>query len=502
MRLRNQAGILFFSKLVNSGIGILLAIVLVRLIPKSEYGSFRQATTFYLFLVGLLGGQVVDSVLYMVPRHDPGKRRAVLAQTFLAEMAVALAACGVLSLGADVIAARLNNPDLAPLLRVLAALPFFERVFDLLPAYMVAVDRAQWAGVFALASALGKAGITVAILAGGGTLSAVFWGHVGLAAVLAACGMALMIRFGAGPWRLDWPLVREAFGFTYPLYLNALAGTLIVQSDKLIASAFTDPATFAVYAVGAMALPLAPLVVESINTASLPPMVRRVEEGRDLDALAVWQEGMRKASLVLFPCSAFFLVAGRDFIVLLYGRQYEAGAWPFVVYMLVLPLQITRFGAMFRAKGRTREILLGTVVGGATTVGAGALLAWAGRGGLLGLVGPALGVWAGYLSMLAILTVRLGRVLNIPLRDVLEWKDLARSLGFSFLMALPIVPLSLLPLPPAARLTLQFVAYAGLLAVGAWRLGMLREDEKKLIASAARILRPRRNTPGPPQGKP
>ncbi|OQB80547.1 MAG: Polysaccharide biosynthesis protein [Planctomycetes bacterium ADurb.Bin126] len=486
-----------FSNAMTQATTLVVGIILVRLISRAEYGTFRQATAFYVFLAALLAAELETYLLYLIPRNPAAVRRPLLAQSLLAETLVAGAMCLMLSLGAHLAAQRFNNPDLVPLLHILALLPFFDRVLAMLQVYMIAMDAAQWSALYSLLGAVGKAAVTVGVVATGGSLAAVLTGHVILVAAVAVSALVHAFALsGGGRFHLDRGLIAEAFRYTYPLYLTGMAYTIVLQFDKLIASAFSDPGTFALYAVGALSLPVVPVVVNSMTSATLPPMVKMVSEGQDAEALALWQEGMRKCSLVVFPCFAFFLVAGRDFIILLYGQAYEQSAWVFRVYLALLPLQVAAFGSIFRAKGRTREIAVATGIGAVVSTVVGILLTWAGGGTWIGFVGPAVGVWTGYALFVCILTVRMARLVNVSLSAVLAWRELAASLALSLAVAAPLGVLTLAPMPIPIRLVASACLYPLLLALAAWRFNALRDDEKRLIRSALRLCLFWRRTDG------
>jgi hypothetical protein len=67
---------------------------------------------------------------------------------------------------------------------------------------------------------------------------------------------------------------------------------------------------------------------------------------------------MRKLSVVYFPLYAFLIVAGREFIVVLFTKQYLA-SWPvFVVNLTTLPFFILITDPIWRAHAEHRFFLL------------------------------------------------------------------------------------------------------------------------------------------------
>jgi len=105
-------------------------------------------------------------------------------------------------------------------------------------------------------------------------------------------------------------------------------------------------------------LPLVGLLRESVGAVMLPH-VSRLEEEQDARAiLGLVARVARKLALVHFPLYVFLLVVGREFIVLLFTRQYES-SWPvFAVYLTVIPLGVIVLDPITRAFAAQRYFLL------------------------------------------------------------------------------------------------------------------------------------------------
>jgi O-antigen/teichoic acid export membrane protein len=186
-------------------------------------------------------------------------------------------------------------------------------------------------------------------------------------------------------------------------------------------SRFFDTAAYAVYAVGAIEIPLVGLLQASVNDVLFPEVVRLHRQGQRDALLRVWQTAIARTALVLFPAFFLLMLISRDLIVLLFSAKYQGSVLIFRVYLLLIPLRLTTFGLLLRAAGRTKYDLWGSLCALAANVGLGLLLL-----NLIGISGPA---WATVLSLLvlvAFLLAMTSRHLCFRLRDLLPWKAIGK----------------------------------------------------------------------------
>jgi len=429
----------------------------------------------------------------------------VLTQTSV----LTLLAAGLISVAmfflAGPLADLLNNPSLAKLLRIFAVYPFAERLTAMIPAYMISLDRAIRSGVYAVVIALGRATLAVAAFGAGAEMAWVLCACMAFMGLVAAVGWLDMARLSAGGrWRIDRALLVAQFRYTWPIWLTGILATINLGIDKLVISAFFDPATYAVYSCGAMQLPVVGIVTVSLSAAMMPSMVSFSDRGQNLDALALWQEGARKCSLVIFPCFIFFLVIAPDLMVLLYGRPYALAVWPFTVYLTMLPVQVAVYSSIFRAIGRTGPVAVAGLISVCCNVTVSVMLTWLGRGTLLGFIGPSLGILVAYLTSAAYMLVFLARIMNVPFRRIMPWKDLGVVMLLCATAALTLIVIRLEALVLPVRLAAQAAVYAAALVLLGWKTGVLREDEKELLRIPGRLLwgfRRRRKRPGDQSGR-
>ena len=496
MRIRTRTFILIFSSGLQKVTTILLQVLLARLILPELLGTYRQVFLACAFLVGILSLQLENSLFYFLPKLGADHRRPLLMQTSVLGLSLAALVGLLMFFGAQFIANFLNNPSMAPLIRIMALYPLPQALNALVPPFMVSVDRTVAASVYTMVLSVGQIAVTVALVALHFDLAVVIWGTVLSSAVVAVIAWAHMYRLSeGGPARLDRKLILEQLHYCWPLWITVVIGTITGQFDQLLISKFFNSTVYAVYTNGAFELPIIGLVTANLAVAIMPNLVVLAEQGKKIDALDLWQEGARKCSLLIFPCFVFFMVVAPDFMSVLWGKNYLMTPWPytmcawiFMIYLLVLPARIVIFGSLFRALGKTKPYAFSALLGLITDIVVGTALTWAGQGGFLSFVGPALGIVCASAVMLTYSLLKLGKIMDLPVRKLMRWKELGRIMLLCLVCGVLILALPLSFLPLLVKLIVQAVIFTLAIIAIFFGTNTLHPDEKDLFFMPWRII--------------
>ena len=489
MRIRTRSLIIMLSRGLTQATTLALAVVLVRLMSKELFGTYRQVLLVQAFVVGGLSLQLGNSLYYFLPKLGDQRRRGLVLQTFMLTFLMAGIVAGVMFIGSDHIAGVFKNPRLAGLIRIFSLYPFAERLVTLVPAFMISMDRPWRGGAYSLVAAVGRFVAVVGSCWLGWSLSGVMWAVILVGFVVGLVGCWDMLRLSpGGGWRISRQLLVEQLQYCWPLLATAVVGVVNVQFDRLLISTYFDAGVYAVYSCGAMQLPVLALVTTSVGTAMMPNLVTRAGRGDIGGAISLWQEAARKCSLIVFPCFAFFMLVGPDFMILLYGDGYARAAWPFGVYLLMLPIRAVVYAGMFRALGRTRPIACGAILALIVNVVLSTVLVWAGRGGLLSFVGPSLGTVISVFFMVAYLLWALSRITTVPISRLLRWGELGRVFFVSVLAGIGVLVIPLPPFVLFVKLLVQGLLFASLFVLLTWSSRLLKDDERAMLQFPVRAL--------------
>jgi O-antigen/teichoic acid export membrane protein len=484
-RLAGDAAVLAAVALLTQAAGILGTIALARLLPLAEFGLYQQLLLLYGLAAPLLFGGIPAALSYYLSRAETDEERR--GWTF--DATVALAALGLVFAGLLVL---LRNPlaqilheegRLATAIALLAPYALTTFIAASLPNALIPTGRARLSALLSAASAVVYLSvvITTAALEPDVRALALAMGVSGtFSAVVALVAIGRVVGY-----RVRWHgLPRRARGFLaygLPLALTALAGLLGFQFDRLVVAARFEPEVFAIYAVGAVELPVASIVAQSVNSVLLPRLAVLHRDGDLVGLGALWREAIRKTALILLPLFVVCMIVADDLVRVAFGARFDESAEIFRIYLLLMPLRVATYGLIPMAIGRTRVNLSASfVVLGANVVLALALV------GPLGLKGPAIATVIATALTVGYYLLRLRGLLELPVSALFPWRVVASTLAVSALAAVPVLPLMALDVPPVVRLVLVSGSYLGL-AVLALRVSRrITDDDWNRLLSVLR----------------
>src|SRR5207244_6603060 len=152
--------------------------------------------------------------------------------------------------------------------------------------------------------------------------------------------------------RVDVALWRGQLAYALPFALAV--GVEVVQANfhqYVVATRF-DAATFAIYAVGCLQIPLVDLVCTSTANVMMVKMTEVTADDQRA-VLTLWHDTTARLASLIFPLAAFFLLAAHDVIVVLFTSSYLASVPVFMVWRLMILPSAFALAAVLRAYART-----------------------------------------------------------------------------------------------------------------------------------------------------
>jgi O-antigen/teichoic acid export membrane protein len=442
------------SIVIGRSIGFVAAfaipIALSRILDQAEFGTYKQLFLIYATLFGMAQLGIAESLYYFIPRdsHHAGQH--------IANAVVTLAASGVacltlLMLSSSAIAGWLANPQITAGLLPLGV--FLCLTLVTAPFEIVLVSRGRYNGA-ALTYAASDLVRVVCIVVPAfviGTIAAVMWGVVAFAlARLVAMLWSLRRELVTG-FRPELSMWRGQLAYALPFALAVGVEILQTNFHQYVVATRFDAATFAIFAVGVLQMPL----VDIIATSAASVMMVKISAGGDRDgraALALWHDTIVRLSLVVFPLVAFMLIAARDLIVLVFTNAYAASVPIFQLSTIALLPACLCVDAVLRAHAQTRALFVLNLVRLAVVAALiGALLT------VFGLRGAVVATLCATVLARALGLARIARILHLRLVEILPWKQLTTTATLAVLAALPAVWVHRL-LPNTGAVALVIVA--------------------------------------------
>lgn len=388
------------GKAGSAGLGIVISILLARLLPAAEVGTFFQITALLaigtgVFQLGL--PQTVVRVLASAVAHEESGRVRHLARS-----AAALALMAGLT-AMLVVYALLSAGNALPLLKELA--PFRGTLAWWLFALVAGGIMAEcFRGVFDLRLAAIFGGLLAAALVAG-TLAA----HAGLsrqirlddvlaislAAALANAALAYVLgvaHFGArAGTREHVASMREVLAASVPLGATNVLLLLFSQADVLILGALRDSESVALYGAAARLVAVLALSLNVVNLTVAPFIAELGAQQRKAEL-----ERMLRRTATLTGWSAFVLLLllawqGHWLLEMVFGATYADAVRILVILAAGQTINVLAgsCGTALAMFGHNNLLLGITAVCGMATLGGAVLLGqhWGGEGVALAIAG-------------------------------------------------------------------------------------------------------------------
>lgn len=477
--LTRRVGMIGVSRMIATSVNVLVVnVVLSRSLDQSLYGTFQQSWFFVQMLMELFLLGFPVAILYFLPKIADSERKGFLTRSLGILFAVGTVLASGLWLAAPQLAALFNNDALAASFRIIAWYALFALPGIPLDAFLITMGRHRTLGIVTI---LHSVFFVLAILVPLGTglpFAALIWGVVlyGLfksGALYGAAFHSVRAVKGRAPRDFWRPFIRYAI----PVGLNDILRVVARWLDKTIVSAAFDPATFAIYANGAMEIPFVNVIAGSISQVVMPEMSKLAEGSSRRALIVLWHRVIRKTAMLLFPLFFFLFAFAGPVMVILFSERYAASAGPFRLYLLLLPLRAATYTPILLALGRSKLVAWGALMDVILNLGLSLALI-----PTMGYLGPAIATVIATYAQAGFYLFWASRILGSDLGRVFPWRDLG---GLMIRTGLPIVPAFLLARMGAPLVVLATGAaiYFPLAGFALWRSPLIEENDRARFAS-------------------
>ena len=466
-----KAATLASGTTLTTCVRLISAAVLARVLTMYDYATYKQTLLAYGFIAPLVILGLPKALYYFLPGEKKRSRTILMGNLLLLSFMAVLLSLFLMFGGNRLLAWRFNNPDLVETLRILVPYPLFVLPTMAFGACLIARNRIKQVAVFNVVKSVFVVGIVVVAAVAWRTSTAVIIAVViGAGITLLPALMLMLASCKEGSYFPTRDVMWSQVKYAIPLGLASMMGMISLALDKLIVASMCTPEQFAVYVNGAIEIPLISVVTGSVIAVLIPDFVKMYKAGQYEDLRSLWHRAMVRCLAILIAAMGFILVMAPETMRVLYSEKYEAAAYPFRVYALMLPLRGTTFGAILMASNRTKTVTLGSllnlIVNGVLSVL------------FVSFMGPTGAAWATMLSVLMLAMFYsniIGRHLEFGGKSILPWRDITRLLvavALPALIAMAILPV--LPKNDFLRLMLISIVFFSILAICYDRLGILK----------------------------
>jgi O-antigen/teichoic acid export membrane protein len=340
------------------------AAILSRLFTKDDYAAYRQTILVFVVAIPLLTSGLPKSLYYFIPRNRENSRSILTGNLLLLFLMGALFTVIIMSGGNRFIAMKFSNPAIARLLLIYSPYAMFALPILNIDACLMSCNRVKTLVVYNVISRFFTVILIVGFVLIWRTPTASICAIVLAGFIIFIPAIFLMYQATAGDaWKFNAANIWQQIKYSVPLGIASMFGKIDMVLDKIIVSAMCTPALFAVYVNGALEIPVIGILTGSITSVLLPDIVQFYNEGNKTAGLELWKRASVKSAMLLMPIMCFLMVMAGEFMQILFSAKYSESAWPFRVYLLLMPVRVVTWGPMLMAAGKTRLVLYGAAGG-------------------------------------------------------------------------------------------------------------------------------------------
>lgn len=412
------AFLLVVGRTIGFAASFIIPVLLVRTFNQAEFGTYKQLFLIYGTLYGLAQFGMAESLYYFVPRK-PQEAGPYVANTLITLAFAGLTCLGLLWFAEDHIVQWLSNPQLADHVVLLGAFLVLMLVSAAFEIVMVARKQhltAAW--TYGLSDVARTILLVIPAFVHGG-LRAVLWGGVAFGAVRVIAMLHWLHREYGSELRPNRKLWKYQLAYALPFALAVGIEVLQANLHSYVVASKFDAATFAIYAVGCLQIPLVDLITTSAANVMMVKMAEDSLHEHHGTALELWHHTMSRLALLIFPLAVVLLLLSRDVIITLFTGTYVASVPIFMAWTLTIIPAVFCVDAVLRAYAQTRFLFAMNVIRLGLVVG---LISWCLS--TFGLVGAVVVTLLATTAVRIISIARIAYLLKARLTNVLPWAHL------------------------------------------------------------------------------
>jgi O-antigen/teichoic acid export membrane protein len=349
--------VLMSGRTLAFAVTFFVPMVLVRIFDQTEFGTYKQLFLIFATLYGIAQLGMAESLFYFLPPASHERGRYVL-NSLLVLAGAGLASLGFLTLARWKISLWMNNSELSGYIPWIGIYLLLMMASAVLENVMISRKRYFWASFSYGFSDLLRAILLLVPVLLFRQMEWLLLGAVAFASVrLCVALFYLRYEFG-GELRPDTALLNKQLRYALPFQLAVLVETVQWNFHQYAVSYYFDAATFAIYAVGCLQIPLVDCLYTPASNVMMVRMSEEIRDGRSNALLAIWHDTTRKMALVFFPLVGLLLVAASDLIVFLFTESYRGSVPIFMIWSTVILFSTLQTDGVLRVFAETRFILL------------------------------------------------------------------------------------------------------------------------------------------------
>lgn len=457
MKISAQLVITVLSKSMTSISIFVLSVILSRYFTKDDYGTYLHVQLIanlatWAFLLGIPHG-----IYYFLPKINKKRKYVLTVIAIISSIAVLVS--GLVFSTVDSLSELLSNPRIESLGYVLLFMVLLKIPVNIFEPLMISVGRVkEFASVELIMNVSFFLAVVIPVSIGSDLIDILWW-IVGMyclqSIVVFYYAITIAMKFGKYKEDGDEIGMAEQLKYTFPIGLSMNAFELSHYIDKIVVSNQTSAEDYAVYARGALEIPVIGIIANTLDNLLMPKFVEAYKNNDIAGIMKSWHATIRMMAAFIYPCCLFLIISAPLLIPAIFSEKYSGSIIIFQIYTLSLLSRLSTFNVIMRAIGKTKIILwvaLSSIV--INLIFTYLFMMW------WGLIGAPIATVLTLLILRSSYLFAITHYFNISLKDVFPWPSILKSLVISCLASVPILLLMQYSFDVWLHLLLLFIVYS------------------------------------------
>ncbi|MFC6905774.1 flippase [Halalkalicoccus tibetensis] len=360
----------FLAQIIHAVCSALTVVILARLLDPNGYGLLFLAIAVVEISKMFAKLGVPESAARYIAEYkedNPTQLPHILRTSSILLLVLVASVATVMTVGHELIANRLDEPELAPFLLVGVVYLIFNVLTGYARSILQAFEAIQLASVVKIIQGVGKVVFAIGlVLAGFGAIGAL--GGYALRSFLAALFGLVVIyllyyRTFEAAAEMEHGLKRRMAEYSVPLMLTQAAKQLDSRVDTLLVGFFLNPAAVSFYAVSNQIIDFLQTPAAALGFTISPTFGAEKAAGNVDGAARLYETSLVHSLLLYTPAAAGLVLVADPLIELVFGIEY-IDAVPVLQVLslyavLIAVMDITSHGLDFLGRARARAIVRG-----------------------------------------------------------------------------------------------------------------------------------------------
>lgn len=459
-----------------------LPMVLARVLDQTEFGTYKQIFLIYGTLFGIAQVGVAESLYYFLPNA------AARAGAFVINCLVITTVTGLLcflglTLLAEPVASMMNNEALAPYIPAIGLYLFFMLVAVVLEITLTVRKKHLMASVAYAVSDIGRVILIVIPVLLFPGIKWLMIGAVAFAFLRFLAALANIFKVYGRDLKFYRPSLNKHLAYALPFGFAAIIEIVQMNFHMFVVSAEFDTATFALYAVGCLQIPLFDFLMTSTSNVMMVNMKEKIKDNKLKAVVPIWNDAVSKLFMVYCPLALLLILSAHELIVFLFTETYVGSVPIFMVWTTSLVFMVFLTDGVLRVFADTRFLIIQNFIRLAVVV---ALIHFFIE--RFDLIGAVLVTLVAIIVTKIIAFARMASLMQVSMLSLLPWRSLSRVLLISLISAIPVLLLKAMDIEIyfiylALAFSIYPLLYLGLL----FFFGPLSERDKESIVEMMQI---------------